>query len=521
MRPPIPTDPNSNTRQPASPQPAASLPGTFLQHPVPSPARKALGSFHPASLPPVTRRNYANELKGTALLSVGRAVIEGSVLGIIVKLAYTGFVGEAMLNKAVAVIAAAPAMANVLSFVWSKLSHAKDKSRFLSGLALGMLACAAVLAIAPRNTLGLWLTAAAVSGAWVFWSGFATIRTTIWRQNYPRAVRARITGKLATIQILILGTNGLVLGVLMGDGIARIVRTTGLNDLADRLTLDALGIDPLTVFRFVVIASVAVGIAGALILKGLRVRRHATLLRDERNTDPKQGGPTLNPIGIFQLLLEDRRYGAYQVCQMVLGSANLAVIPLLPIVLADRFNVGYLEGLMLSHVLTVFIMPFFIPVWARFLDRVGVIRFRAFHSWAFVLIMVALLLAVIYENRPLLYTAAILKGIAMAGGMLAWQLGHHDFAPPHRANQYMGVHVSLTGLRGILAPLAAVWLYTALEKTQPGAGVWVFVLGLILTVLGVLCFVALSIAISKGWQQPTDDDEANTLEPAPLTRGQS
>lgn len=512
MRLQPPTNPRSNTRveDRADLQPRVPL---FPANP--------LSGFHPASLPAVTRRNYAKELQGTALLSIGRAVIEGSVLGIIVKLAFTGTVDDAMLNKAVAVIAAAPAMANVLSFVWSRLSHAQHKSRFLSGLALGMLACAAVLAIAPQNAVGLWMTAAAVSAAWVFWSGFATIRTTIWRQNYPRAVRARITGKLATIQILILGGNGLALAVLMGDGISKAARSLGLEEAADKLTLDALGIDPLGVFRIVVVASVAVGILGALVLKGLRVRRHATLLRDERASDPKSGGPTLNPLDVFKLLLEDKRYGAYQVCQMILGAANLAVIPLLPIVLAERFDVGYLEGLMLSHVLTVFVMPFFIPIWAKLLDRVGVIRFRAIHSWCFVLIMGALFFAVIAENRPLLYASALLKGVAMAGGMLAWQLGHHDFAPPHRANQYMGVHVSLTGLRGILAPLAAVWIYGALETWEPGAGVWVFggILGL--TLVGVLSFVTLAVAVSKGWRQPTDDDEAATVEPAPLTRGQS
>lgn len=476
-----------------------------------------ISSFHPTSFPPVARRNYAREMLGTGLLSVGRAVIEGSVLGIVVKLAYQGVVPDGKLNTAVAIISAAPAMANILSFVWSRLSHARHKTRFLSGLALGMLICAAGLAIAPRSELGLWMTGLAVIGAWVFWSGFATIRTTIWRQNYPRPIRAQITGKLATIQILILGTIGLALAVLMGDGLSRSASALGMTDLAQHISLEALGIDPLTVFRRVVFGAVAVGITGAVILKGIRVRRQAVLLRDERGSAPGSGGPTLNPLDVFRLLLEDKRYGAYQTCQMTLGAANLSIFTLMPIVLAERFDVGYLEGIMLSHVLTVFVMPFFIPVWAKLLDRVHVISFRAYHSWVFVGIMAALLLGLLFESRPLIYTAAVLRGVAMSGGMLAWQLGHHDFAPPHRANQYMGVHVSLTGLRGIIAPLVAVMLYHLFETHEPGAGVWVFAIGLVLTVLGVLGFGALAISIRKGWWQDTTDEEASTLEPGPVT----
>jgi hypothetical protein len=42
-----------------------------------------------------------------------------------------------------------------------------------------------------------------------------------------------------------------------------------------------------------------------------------------------------------------------------------------------------------------------------------------------------------------------------AGGVIAWPLGHLAFASDHRANLYLGLHVALTGLRGLLMPIVA------------------------------------------------------------------
>jgi hypothetical protein len=50
-------------------------------------------------------------------------------------------------------------------------------------------------------------------------------------------------------------------------------------------------------------------------------------------------------------------------------------------------------------------------------------------------------------------------GAARSGGGLAWNIGHNDFAPSERAGAYMGVHVTLTGIRGAFAPFLGMALY--------------------------------------------------------------
>ena len=42
---------------------------------------------------------------------------------------------------------------------------------------------------------------------------------------------------------------------------------------------------------------------------------------------------------------------------------------------------------------------------------------------------------------------------------MAWQLGHNDFARQDQLAAYMGLHVTLTGLRGSIAPFLGIILY--------------------------------------------------------------
>jgi hypothetical protein len=50
-------------------------------------------------------------------------------------------------------------------------------------------------------------------------------------------------------------------------------------------------------------------------------------------------------------------------------------------------------------------------------------------------------------------------GIARGGGALAWQLGHNDFADQKALSAYMGIHVTLTGVRGAIMPFLGMVLY--------------------------------------------------------------
>jgi hypothetical protein len=51
------------------------------------------------------------------------------------------------------------------------------------------------------------------------------------------------------------------------------------------------------------------------------------------------------------------------------------------------------------------------------------------------------------------YLAHIVLGVGMSGINVAWSLGPVSFAGDRDASRYSGAHVTLTGVRGTIAPL--------------------------------------------------------------------
>jgi len=69
------------------------------------------------------------------------------------------------------------------------------------------------------------------------------------------------------------------------------------------------------------------------------------------------------------------------------------------------------------------------------------------------------------ESLWLFYVSGAMLGVGFAGGSIAWNIGHQDFASPERDALYMSVHVTLNGIRGVIAPFAAVALYKWLNAS--------------------------------------------------------
>src|SRR5437773_1404899 len=97
----------------------------------------------------------------------------------------------------------------------------------------------------------------------------------------------------------------------------------------------------------------------------------------------------------------------------------------------------------------------------------------------------------------MLWMGAVLLGAAQAGANLGWNLGHNDFASIGRAQHYMGVHVTLTGLRGGVAPPLGVLAYMGLEWWHPGAGEFALLLPLAMTAAGAVGFYRMRGAFAE------------------------
>ncbi len=423
---------------------------------------KAITSFHPASMPRLSRGHYRRELVVWSLLPVALGAAEGGVAGVLAKSAFEGTVRPATLSLAVAVLQGAPALANVVSFLWAALGHGRNKIRLIAALQILMTLLVAMIALAPRSAAGLGLLVVGTVGARMAWAGVVTLRSTVWRANYPRHARATLAGKLATVQAILMAGTAYAIG-------------------------GAMNFNP-EAFRIVYPAAAGVGLIGALVYRGMRMRGHRALIKAERD-GADSSISLVNPLQWRAILLGDRKFRRYMSCMFVFGGGNLMVGAPLILMLKDRFQFNESTSVAIMTTIPLLLMPLSIPLWSRLLDRVHILQFRAIHSWAFVASTATVLIAALTMQPWLLFLGASLKGLAFGGGVLAWNLGHHDFAPVEKASQYMGVHVTLTGIRGLLAPIIGVTVYETFEWLKPGAGAGVFAICLALTVIGAVWFV--------------------------------
>lgn len=446
---------------------------------------KTLTSFHPHSFPLMARLSYKRELLSWSLLPLLLSALQGGTIAVFLKKTYAGVEGisSEQLNFAVSLVAASKAIGHLSSFLWAGISRGKPKIKFMVGLQLVTTLVVATFAFAPRNLTGLWMVTGLSIVAWTIWSGVTTLRTGVWRANYRQHYRPRIVGRFVTVDALVVAFAGVVIG-------------------------RCLDIDPMT-YRIIFPVLALIGLIGVFCYGRIPFRRQRQHLAVEQAND-SVAGPSLSPMVIAQVLKEDRWYRGYMACMFTMGLGNLMLHPILAIALTDEFNVGYQAGISIATVIPLVVMTLAIPFWSRRLQRMHVIHFRAVHVWSFVVVSVFVLLGIALHQIAFLYLAAVATGVGWGGGALAWSLGHQHFAPKDRDAEYMGVHITLTGIRGVIGPIMGVQLYILLSRAglQTRALIICFAICLAMNVLGAFGFVLLS----KLWSSANRTSKSVPLE---------
>lgn len=403
---------------------------------------------------------YRRELWPWTLAGCALGLVEGATAAVLVKKGFAGFVDPDLLNLATAFVAGSPAMANLTSFLWANLSHGREKVRLLVLLLALFGAVVGCVGLLPRASAGLALTVLSVLAARMIWAGVLTVRATVWSANYPRTVLARITGRIVTVTAL---------------GMAGVAALAGA----------ILEIRPRAAPLLYLAAGVA-GLAAAVVYRRVRVRQSFRLLRAERQADGSTEVFSLR--AMRAILREDPSFRRFMTWMGFFGAGNLMLSGQLVIVFTDHLQLPAAQQVALLTIVPLLCVPLFTPMWARMFDTGHVIRFRARQSWSLVAAMAAVIAAVFLHSQVLLWISALCFGIASAGANLGWNLGHNDFASLGNVQQYMGVNVTLTGLRGLLAPPAGAIVYTLLERLASGAGRFALLLSCALTLAGAIGF---------------------------------
>jgi MFS family permease len=96
------------------------------------------------------------------------------------------------------------------------------------------------------------------------------------------------------------------------------------------------------------------------------------------------------------------------------------------------------------------------PFWGRILQNMNPWRGRSVLS--FICAAGYVVIAFSGSSVWLVILGQAIAGIAAGGGNLLWSLQQMYFAPKEQVAKYMGVHCTLTGARGLVAPFLGIWL---------------------------------------------------------------
>ncbi len=174
--------------------------------------------------------------------------------------------------------------------------------------------------------------------------------------------------------------------------------------------------------------------------------------------------------GFVQILRTDRKYARYQLHQFTSGVAAMMLEPALVYLVSKQLGASYVVSIGIIMIIPFAMNLITLPLWGRYLDKVHVAEFRARQNAMWVLGVLIMFWGALTGSLAWIAAGRLVNGIVNGGGSLAWQLGHNDFAPRDQLAAYMGIHVTLTGVRGAFAPFLGMALYLGLEQRCGVAG---------------------------------------------------
>ena len=182
----------------------------------------------------------------------------------------------------------------------------------------------------------------------------------------------------------------------------------------------------------------------------------------------------------LRVFLNDRQFLSYQVGFALAGTANHMSFVYVAEILREDVSGSDSTVRMVAAVIPA-LMATMSPLWGRFLDRSNPMIARSvfntlqavaygFHAYG----------GLTLQIWPFV-VGAFIHGIGNAGGTINWLTGSLYFAKAEHISLYNAIHVCLTGVRGLLAPLVGVYL---IQEWNLGGGI--FAVSAVLSFLGSL-----------------------------------
>ncbi len=359
------------------------------------------------------------------------AALEGMVRGVI---SLNEFVAKKTLGAQDAVITAltmAEAISLFFSSYWSNFLVGREKrSTFLVFGILGRLSLLLLLFV--PGEVGF---AAVIVFATLMIGAIIPAQNSLYQANYALPERGRVFGLAAAIQAAV------TIAAALAAGHAYDAYPGG--------------------YRWMYAAAGIFGFGSCWTFYRIRFRNRGGMRGSSPALGPgfaREVGRSLRSpfAGSIAILRRDPGFRRYETAYMSYGMGFMMLQPVIPVFLVEQLHVDYSQASTAKGLIFFGMMALFSPVFGRLLDRSDPVKLSLFAFLLLALFPIGLMLC---ESVRSVYLVFVVYGIAMAAVNVGWTMGPIYFAGQSDSAGYMGAHVALVGVRGLVGGPLGMLLY--------------------------------------------------------------
>lgn len=279
-----------------------------------------------------------------------------------------------------------------------------------------------------------------------------SVRSSIWRRNYPDLHRGRLVVAIYLSITSISSLSVMLFSYMMDHGVQ---------------------------FRHIYLGCALAALLTAWGMGQIKVHREKNDLVRYR-IDLKSQSNAAQLFSGLKVLKDDPRFSRFMFWQFVNGLSCLSIEAALVLILtgiienrSDIQNKWLISGTALAA-LPQIVSAGSSVLWAKYFDSKDIFTVRAIAAGAWSASRLILAFGLATDSISIIMFSRVVTGVSMGLGQIAWRLGHMTFAPPEKDGLYMGTHLMLTGIRGMMAPFVGIFL---LKYSWTGPhGIWLIVL---------------------------------------------
>lgn len=208
-------------------------------------------------------------------------------------------------------------------------------------------------------------------------------------------------------------------------------------------------------FRVILAVTGVAGLISCILLSIIKIKKPEAVQSCEKVNLREV---MLDPIRrTLRLLKENKQFAAFERSYSIYGMGFIMMTPIIPIYLVDVLKLSYTTNFLAKGIISQVGLLFLSPYIGKIHDRMHPFKFI---SMAFAMLFIFPVLIIISSlfahipavSIPIVLGAYLVFGIAMAAVNISWNMSSIYFAGKQDAAMYQSVHVTMTGIRGVIAP---------------------------------------------------------------------